>query len=654
MANDFHNASVISFESRRAAEMADLITRFGGRPISAPSMREVPLSDNAEALAFAQDLLGGQFDALLLLTGVGTRALVEAASTRYPRQSLLEAIGRLTLICRGPKPVVALREMGITPTIVVPAPNTWQDVLKSMDQAYPPAGKRIAVQEYGMANPELLRGLEQRGAQIRRVPVYQWALPLDLGPLRRAIETIIEGQAEFALFTSATQVFHLIEVAGQTGQADALRQAMKRVVLAAVGPIASEALERNGLAADYEPDAPHMTHLVKELAARGADLLEKKRLATLMGLDPHTIGRLGMRWNADVPGSPGSSRTIADSVFMKACRRQPVPHTPVWMMRQAGRYQRHYRQVRDKVTLLELCKTPELSAQVTLMAAERLGVDAAIIFADILLPIETLGFSLDFLKGEGPVISNPITDRTQVQAMPVGDPEDLAYVYEALRMTRRALRPDIALIGFAGAPFTIASYLLEGGKSTNFIKTRTMMHRDPQTWDLLMTRMTDLLIAYVNRQVKAGADAIQLFDSWAGCLGPATYRQYVLPYVTRLVAGIKGGADGTVPVINFLTGNPALLKAQKEAGATVMGLDWRVDLAQAWAELGHDIAVQGNLDPALLYCSESDIRTGVQEVLDKAAGRPGHIFNLGHGILPDVPAEHALALVQAVHDLSAR
>jgi uroporphyrinogen decarboxylase len=319
-------------------------------------------------------------------------------------------------------------------------------------------------------------------------------------------------------------------------------------------------------------------------------------------------------------------------------------------MRQAGRYQREYLRIRKKVTMLELCKTPELAAEVTLMAVDRLGVDAAIIFADILLVTQPMGLNLEFVKGAGPVIHNPVRTRADVDRLTQPDVNELAYVFDALKMTRRALRPDIALIGFAGAPFTIASYMIEGGKSDHYVKTKTMMYRDQATWHALMAHLTNILIGYLNAQIAAGADAVQLFDSWVGSLSPDDYRQFVMPHVKRLIDGL----DRSAPVIHFSTGNPALLAFMKEAGGDVIGLDWRSDLAEAWSTLGDDVAVMGNLDPIVLYTSPKEIRAQVQAILDKAAGRPGHIFNLGHGILPDMPPENVAELVDAVHELSAR
>ena len=645
---DFKGLRVVSFESRQGAEMAKLIKEAGGKPIIAPSMREIPLEQNREALAFAELLLAGQIDLLILMTGVGTKLLAKAVATKYSIGKFIEALKSLKIVSLGPKPSVALKEMGLAPTILVPKPNTWADLLITLDEQFPVSNKHVAVQEYGQSNPELIKSLEERGAKVVPVPVYRWELPEDIEPLRRAIHDIIsEGpeRVDFALFTSSTQVRHLFKVARTNNIERQLLDAFKQVCIGSVGPIASRAIKGQGLAVDYEPDTTKMVHLVREMARRGGDLLHKKRKAFANKVDTNQWRRIDMVWQSGIDEKP----TIKDSVFMKTCRREQTPYTPIWIMRQAGRYQREYLKIRKKVSMLELCKTPELAAEVTLMAVDRLGVDAAIIFADILLVTEPMGLKLEFVKGEGPVIHNPIRTRDDVDRLSHPEVNELSYVFDAIKITRRALRPDIALIGFAGAPFTIASYMIEGGKSSHYAKTKTMMYRDKAAWHALMERLTKILSEYLNCQIAAGADAVQLFDSWVGSLSPDDYRQYVMPHVKRLVKGI----DKSAPVISFSTGNPALLPLMKEAGGDVIGLDWRADLAEAWSVLGDDVAVMGNLDPVVLYTSPNEIRAYVQAILDKAAGRPGHIFNLGHGILPDMPPENVAELVDAVHELSA-
>lgn len=345
------------------------------------------------------------------------------------------------------------------------------------------------------------------------------------------------------------------------------------------------------------------------------------------------------------------TEALYDSPFMRACRREAVPYTPIWLMRQAGRYMPEYRDVRARMSFLELCKTPSLAAEVTVTAAERLGVDAAIIFADILLIIEPMGLQLEFSKGEGPVIHNPVRSAVDVKRLrEVEDVDALGFVFEAIRETRSALRNDLPLIGFAGAPFTLASYIVEGGASKNYVHTKSLMYDDSSAWHAMMSLISRALIMYLNAQIEAGAQAVQLFDSWVGALGPDDYRQYVLPH-TRNV--IKGVASGT-PVIHFGTGTAALLELMREAGGDVIGIDWRVRLDEAWERVGHDVSVMGNLDPVALFANRDHLRAQAKSILQQAAGQPGHIFNLGHGILPETPVENVIALVDAVHEMSQR
>jgi len=334
--------------------------------------------------------------------------------------------------------------------------------------------------------------------------------------------------------------------------------------------------------------------------------------------------------------------------FLAACRREPVPYTPIWLMRQAGRYLPEYRAVRERTGFLELCRSPDGAAEVTVTAAERLGVDAAIIFADILLVLDPMGVGLEFTRGDGPVVRRPVRDGADVDRLPEVDVGELGYVADAIRLARAALR--VPLIGFAGAPFTLASYLVEGAGSRTYARTRAFMFEDPGAWRALMERLARTVAGYLNAQIDAGADAVQLFDSWVGCLAPADYRAHVLPHVRAVVEALRPGT----PVIHFGTDTAGLLEAMRAAGGDVIGLDWRVDLDAAWARIGHDVAVQGNLDPAALLAPIPDIRARAAAILGQAARRPGHVFNLGHGVLPQTPVDHVRALVDAVHELSAR
>ncbi|MEX0702082.1 MAG: uroporphyrinogen decarboxylase [Planctomycetales bacterium] len=345
------------------------------------------------------------------------------------------------------------------------------------------------------------------------------------------------------------------------------------------------------------------------------------------------------------------SPELHDSRFLRAARREPVDTTPVWLMRQAGRYLPEYMAVRSRVTFIELCKRPDLAAEVTLSAQRVLDVDAAILFADLLPILEPMGIELEYAKGEGPVIHNPIEGPHDVDRLrPLEELESLAFVFETVRLVRRDLPGDIPLLGFAGAPFTLASYAIEGGGSRNYVRTKRLMYGDEGAWNALMRTLARSVTRYLRGQIEAGCQAVQLFDSWAGCLSPGDYRRYVLPHTKSIIDALPA----ETPVINFLTGNPALLPLLRESGGDVIGLDWRVDLAEAWRTVGHDVAVQGNLDPIAL-CADLDVlREKTRAVLAAAGGRPGHIFNLGHGLIPEVPPENAKALVEMVHEMGAR
>jgi uroporphyrinogen decarboxylase len=338
--------------------------------------------------------------------------------------------------------------------------------------------------------------------------------------------------------------------------------------------------------------------------------------------------------------------------FLKACRREAVDCTPVWFLRQAGRYMAEYRALREHHGLMHMFKTPEIAAEVTLQPIHALDVDAAIIFADILLPLEGMGVGFEFAQGEGPVIHRPVRSKADADALRVADPEaDLGYVLQSLRIVRTALEGKRALIGFAGAPFTLASYMIEGGSSRNFLATKKMMYEHRGVWDVVMGKLSDTLSSYLKAQVKAGAQVVQLFDSWVGCLSPADYREYVLPYSRRVLGAV---ASTGAPSIHFGTGTADLLPLMREAGGDIIGVDWRSHLDDAWSRIGEGAAVQGNLDPVTLFAPWPVVEARATEILNRAAGRPGHIFNLGHGILPGTPVDNVKRLADLVHGYRAK
>lgn len=639
-APDFHGLRVAAFESRRAADMVRLIERFRGVPAVSPAMREAPLDDPREAIDFANRLISGQVDVVILQTGVGARQLVAQIERHVDKARFLTALGDATTIARGSKPQAALKELDIRPSFVAPEPNTWREVLQTIDLYVPVANLTVAVQEYGNPSVSLVAGLEARGARVLSVKVYRYDLPEDTAPLEANIRAIAAGQIEVALFTSAHQVTNLLRMARQLGLADELRQAFRgKTVVASIGPTTSEMLQECELPVDLEPEHPKMGHLVSEAAAASGLLIARKRgqaaarAATISSVARGGAGEQPPAWH--------------DSPFMKACRREPCDRTPVWLMRQAGRYMAEYRQVRSQTSFLELCKNPARCAEVMITAVNRLGVDAAIIFSDLLPMLEPMGIELEFAHGEGPVIHNPVREAADVdRVLELEGLDALDFVMETVRQTRAGLDEAIPLIGFAGAPFTLASYVIEGGASRSFLHTKTLMYRDEAAWHELMSRLARSVTRYLNAQLAAGAQAVQLFDSWVGCLGVDDYRRYVLPHTRSIIAGLSPGA----PAINFATGNPALLPLLAEAGGAVIGVDWRVRLDDAWRTIGYDKGVQGNLDPLVLLADRDEIRRRAKEILKQAAGRPGHIFNLGHGVLQQTPVENAIALVEAVHE----
>jgi uroporphyrinogen decarboxylase len=340
-----------------------------------------------------------------------------------------------------------------------------------------------------------------------------------------------------------------------------------------------------------------------------------------------------------------------ESRFVKACKRLPVDRTPVWFMRQAGRYMSEYRAVRKQYSLIEICKKPEVAAEVTITAAEALGVDAAIIFADLLLPFEVMGLPFHFSAGEGPVIEKPVRHAEDIAHLRTDRAADLGYVSEAVRLVCKHFGTRLPVIGFCGAPFTLASYMIEGGGSRNYVHAKKMMYLSPAVWDELLRKLVAVVSEYAAEQVRAGADVIQIFDSWVGCLGVEDYRRYVLPRTTELVRGLQKTG---VPIIYFGTDSATLLPSMRETGAEVIGLDWRIPIDEGWGSLGYECAVQGNLDPVLLFADWKELKSRAEDILQRAAGRPGHIFNLGHGILPETPVESVKALAEFVQEHSTK
>jgi uroporphyrinogen decarboxylase len=336
-----------------------------------------------------------------------------------------------------------------------------------------------------------------------------------------------------------------------------------------------------------------------------------------------------------------------NTVFLEACRGEEVAYTPVWIMRQAGRYLPEYQAVRAHIDFLTLCKTPELAAKVTLQPVDVLGVDAAILFSDILIPVEAMGMRLAFSEKQGPLLSDPIRNKSAVERLIIPDTEeDMPYVLETIKILRKELEKKVPLIGFSGAPYTLATYMVEGGTSKNFLHTKKMMFQHNGVFSYLMEKLTDTVISYLGAQIKAGAQVVQLFDSWAGTLTPVDYKNFVLPYIKKIILELK---KLEVPVIYFVNNCAGILKEVKKSGADVIGVDWRIDLGDAVKRLGKKIVVQGNLDPCALFLSQEELQERIKDILWKGESAKGHIFNLGHGILPETPVENVIAMVEAVH-----
>jgi uroporphyrinogen decarboxylase len=639
----FSGLRVAAFESRRASEMASLIARFGGVPSVSPSMREVAIEHNREAIDFAHRIITGQIDIIIFMTGVGIRHLLAEVERHVDRTRLLEAISDITTIARGPKPVAVLKELGLQQTHKVGPPNTWREVLALIDAGVNVAQQNVGLQEYGLPNASLVAGLEARGARVESVRVYRWDLPADVAPLESNVRAIAAGQIDVAMFTSSYQVVNMMRVADRLQLADQLRRGMAHALVASIGPTTSETLQEFEFVVDVEPEHSKMGHLVAAAA---------KRVEQRTAPSPKVGAMPAARQAAcehPVPGGPPGPWD--EGPFMRACRRQPVDRTPIWLMRQAGRYMSEYRTVREKVSFLELCKNPTLCAEVMITAVDRLGVDAAIIFSDLLPILEPMGLELEFAAGDGPVIHNPLRSAADVERFrELESIEALSFVPETVRLTREGLSPAIPVIGFAGAPFTLASYAIEGGGSRNYAHAKSLMYRDAGAWNAILARLARGVTRYLNAQIAAGAQAVQLFDSWVGCLSPSDYARFVLPHTKAVIDNISP----RVPVIHFAAGNPALLPLVVEAGGDVIGVDWRIGLDDAWQIVGHDRAVQGNLDPVVLLSEPEEICRQTHDVLSRAAGRPGHIFNLGHGILPQTPVDNVLRLIDAVREKSTR
>ncbi|MBI4412363.1 MAG: uroporphyrinogen decarboxylase [Deltaproteobacteria bacterium] len=655
MTDELKNLTVVAFESRMALPLQRKLEGLGAVALVAPSMKEVPLAENSKACAFFEELEAGTIDLVILLTGIAARTFISTLETKYAKERIIRVLATKTkIVVRGPKPTAVCKMNNIPIFATAPEPNTWREILTILEEDNSLQGKRVGVLEYGISNVQFLEELTARGAVVLPVPVYQWALPDDLIPLNRAIDLICAGEADLALFTSANQATNLMKVAIDRGLEARLRGGFYRTAILSIGPVCSERLNDLQLFPSAEA-SPNKLDTLVELAARKGRMLAEKKKKRAKGFEVRIKFPPPLRGGGE--GEGGHEITLSptlppqggggsnDSPIMRACQLKPNKTVPIWLMRQAGRYMAEYQMIRGKVGFLELCKNPDLATEVTISAVERLGVDAAIIFSDILLPLEAMGVPLEYREKEGPVIGRPVRDLESIKNLSQVDPhESLEFVLEAIRKTRKNLYPRIPLIGFCGAPFTMASYLIEGKGSRNYIPTKILMREHPSAWKTLMQKLVTVLADFLNAQIEAGADLLQIFDSWVGCLSPEDYAQYVLPHTKRLISGMKKN----VPIIHFGTGTATLLELQKKAGGHVIGVDWRVPMKDAAKRLGKT-ALMGNLDPVVLFSKPDVIRREAKKILKAVGKKPGFIFNLGHGILPETPVDHVMALIDFVH-----
>ncbi len=638
--------SIVAFESRMELPLQRLIEKHGGTALPAPALKEIPLENNTQAFHFFEELKKGNINYLVLMTGVATRTLLATLETKFSKEEIHKELSTKTkIVVRGPKPKAVCTLNNIPMAYIVKEPNTWREILATLDTV-DVGGKKITVLEYGVSNDEFLNGLKKKGALVSTLQVYSWALPDDLNPLNKAIDEILAGRVDFCLFTTQVHVDHVLQVVRQRNEELAFRRALHRVGIASIGPVCSENLRDNQIFPDCEANPNKNDALINLVAEKGKEILDKKRKRADEAQVWRDYPHLDLKTKDQGPETRDQQQKTRENIFLNACHRQPNKKIPVWLMRQAGRYMAEYHLSRSGMEFLDFCKNSDRAAEATLTAIERLNVDAAIIFADILLILEPMGLKLDYKKGEGPVIANPVRVLDDIAALQkVNVKESLSYVVSAIKKVRSHMDPQIPLIGFCGAPFTVASYMIEGRSPKNSILTKRLMHEHPEAWNQLLDKITVASIDYLNEQINAGAEVIQIFDSWIGQLNPSEYSTYVAPHSKKLIQGVKKG----IPVIHFGTETASLLPLMKKTGGDVIGIDWHCDIEAAWDQLGNDVAVQGNLDPLILFSKPEVIFREAEKILKSVGHRPGFIFNLGHGILPETPVDNVMALVDFVH-----
>jgi len=607
-----------------SAELESALVAAGGH-LSVCDLGEQPSQrpdrPNRDQTEFANRVLTGDIDTVVFVTGAGTQAIIETALLTVPRQRFLDGIADIRTVAGSATAAEMLQQYGIEPTVeIANGPDdlaVWRRVLIAIDRQGSSSNQNIVL-EKSADQSSLISGLESRGARLTPLAPFVDREPDNPSSAIDLFERIDAGEYHGLIFNDASTTSRFVFLAQRYGRVRLTNHLLDDHLVICRNAGAAEILHDHGFAVDYVIKAIAPVAVVAEIGDNLAAIQKQKHLI-----------RINMSGPATSPADPQAP--WYNNPFMKACRGEPTDVTPIWMMRQAGRYMAEYREVRDKISFLDLCANSQLCSEVMCTAVSRLGVDAAIIFSDLLPILVPMGCDLEFVKGDGPVIHNPVRTNADIDRIKALESnEELQFVMDTVSQTRNDLPADMPLIGFSGAPFTLASYMIEGGSSRNYHNTKKIMYGDPAAWKVIMQKLTDSISIYIAGQVAAGAQCIQLFDSWAGCLSYEDYKTYVHPYVKSIIASVPS----SVPVINFATGNPALLPLLADTAASVVGIDWRVRLDAAWETVGHDRAVQGNLDPTVLLTDPKEIRRQAQVVLDQAGGRPGHIFNLGHGILP--------------------
>lgn len=627
------------------------VERFGGATFVCRTVNDEPTQANA-IRDYSSQLITGGIDVSVFMTSAGAKRILDVAFRSIGKQRVVDSLNDTMTLAANQRIFDVMQEHKVEPTITLGLASTpaigssWREVLTSLDRhfhsggtvGFPGLANLNVALEATSAIHSLAAGFEARGSNVLRVPAFADNSTMPSPEFESLFATIETGGLDAITFNSPDSVVEFFAQAKQLRSNRWREHTLFELLVIGFDIDVEEILNDHGVSNVWIVTEDDMEQTPYETA---------KKISNAMNQKQQSVSQL----SGPSSSSVDENAPWYNSPFMKACRCEPTDVTPIWMMRQAGRYMAEYREVRAKVSFLELCANPQLCSEVMCTAVGRLGVDAAIIFSDLLPILVPMGCDLEFVKGDGPVIHNPVRAIADIDRIkPLESNEPLQFVMDTVTQTRSDLPADMPLIGFAGSPFTLASYMIEGGSSRNYANTKALMYSDHGAWKQLMDHLVSSISLYLNGQIRAGAQCVQLFDSWAGCLSFDDYRQFELPYVKAIINSLPPG----VPVINFATGNPALLPHLADTSASVIGIDWRVRLDDAWQTVGYDRAVQGNLDPTVLLTNPTEIRRQAKVVLDQVAKRPGHIFNLGHGILPQTPVDNAIALVDAVHELSSK